>query len=174
VEYHAVNLAMVKNRYPLPSMLEMLHCVGEARIFTKLDLRGAYTLIRIKTEDDYKMAIRTRYGQFEYWVMPFGLTNTPATFQCWIDDSLQPYIDHFAVCYLDDIEIYSTNEMEHEEHVRHVPRRLTEFGLYCTAEKGQFVVSEVGILGFVITPEGVGVQWDQISTIEDSSTPKSI
>ena len=57
--------------------------------------------------------------------------------------------------------------------MRQVLQRLNEFGLYCTAKKCQFGVSEVSILGFVITPEGVGIESDRISTIEDWSTPKS-
>jgi hypothetical protein len=174
VDYRALNLATVKNRYPPPLISEMLDRVREARIFTKLDLRGAYNLIRIKESDEYKTAFRTRYGQFEYRVMPFGLTNAPATFQSYIDDCLRPYIDDFAVCYLDDILIYSTNEKEHEEHLRQVLQRLKEFGLYCKAEKCQFGVSEVGFLGFIITPDGVGMESDRISTIEDWPTPKSV
>ena len=81
VDYRALNLATVKNRYPLQLISEMLDRVREARIFTKLDLRGAYNLIRIKEGDEYKTAFRTSYGQFEYRVMPFGLRNAPATFQ---------------------------------------------------------------------------------------------
>jgi hypothetical protein len=81
VDYRALNLATVKNPYPLPLIPEMLDRVREARIFTKLDLRGAYNLIRIKEGDEYMAAFRTRYGQFEFRVMPFGLTNAPATFQ---------------------------------------------------------------------------------------------
>jgi len=86
VDYRALNLATVKNRYPLPLISEMLDHVPEARIFTKLDLRGAYNLIRIKEGDKYKTALGTRYGQFEYRVMPFGLTNPQATFQSYIED----------------------------------------------------------------------------------------
>ena len=52
--------------------------------------------------------------------------------------------------------------------------RLREFGLYCKAEKCQFGVSEVGFLGFVIDSEGIGMESDRISTIEDWPTPKSI
>jgi len=55
-----------------------------------------------------------------------------------------------------------------------VLQRLKEFGLYCKAEKCQFGVPEVGFLGFVITPDGVGMESDRISTIEDWPTPKSI
>jgi len=152
----------------------MLDRVREARIFTKLDLCGAYNLIRIKEGDEYKTAFRTRYGQFEYWVMPFDLKNAPATFQSYIDDCLQPYIADFAVCYLNIILIYSTNGKEHEGHVRQVLQRLKEFDLYCQPEKCQFGVSEVGFLGFVITPDGVSMESDWIATIEDWPTPKSI
>ena len=82
--------------------------------------------------------------------MPFGLRNAPATFQAYIDDCLLPYIDNFTVCYLDDILICSANEEKHEDHVRKVLQRLQEFGLYYKAEKCQFGVREVGVLGFVI------------------------
>jgi len=174
VDYRALNSGTIKNRYPLPLISEMLDRLRGARIFTKLDLRNGYHLIRIKEGDEYKTAFRTRYGQFEYRVMPFGLTNAPATFQSYIDDCLRPYIDDFAVCYLDDILIYSTNEKEHEDHVRKVLQRLREFGLYCKAEKCQFGVSEVGFLGFIINSDGIGMESDRISTIEDWPTPKSI
>jgi len=125
----------VKIRYPLLLISGMLDRVHEARIFTKLDLCGAHNRIRIVEGDEYKTAFRTRYVLLEFQVMPFGLTNAPATFQPYIDDCLQPKIDDFAVCYLDDILIYSANEKEHEEHEHQVLQRLPEFGLNCNAEK---------------------------------------
>jgi hypothetical protein len=79
-----------------------------------------------------------------------------------------------VVCYLDDILIYSANQKEHEEQVRQVLQRLKEFGLYCEAGKCQFGVSEVGFLGFVITPDGVGMESDRISTIKDWPIPISV
>jgi len=47
VDYRALNLATVKNRYRLTVISEMLDRVRDDRIFSKLDLRGAYNLIRI-------------------------------------------------------------------------------------------------------------------------------
>jgi len=110
VDYRALNLATVKNRYPLQLISEMLDSVREASIFRKLEFRGAYNLVGIKEGDEHTTASRTRYGQFEYRVMPFGLSNALATFESYIDDCLRPYIDDFAVCYLNDILIYSTNK----------------------------------------------------------------
>jgi hypothetical protein len=174
VDNNALNLATVKNRYPLPWISEMLDGVLEARVFTKLDLHGDINNIRIKGGDEYNTAFGMSYWQFEYWVMPFGLTNAPATFQWYIDDCLWPFIDDFVVYYLSNILIYSTNEKEHEEHVHHVLQRLKQFGLYCQTEKCRFRVAEVGLLGHVITADAVGMDSDRISTIDDWPTPKSV
>lgn len=42
---------MVKNRYPLPPMSSAFELLKDARIFTKLDLRIAYHLVRIRQGD---------------------------------------------------------------------------------------------------------------------------
>jgi hypothetical protein len=63
--------------------------------------------------------------------------------------------------------------MESEEHLHQVLQRLKKFGLYCKAENCQLGVLEVGFLGFEITLDEVGMESDQISTIDDWQTPKS-
>ena len=72
---------MILDKYPLPLMSELRDRVAGATIFTKLDFKDGYHLIRIKKGDEWKTAFRTRYGQYKYKVMPFGLVNAPATFQ---------------------------------------------------------------------------------------------
>jgi hypothetical protein len=49
------------------------------KVFTSLDIRGAYNLIRIKEGKEWKTAFRTRYRLYKYLVMPFRLINTPVT-----------------------------------------------------------------------------------------------
>jgi len=81
VDYRQLNKLMILDKYPLPLMSELRDRVAGATIFTKLDFKDGYHLIRIKKGDEWKTAFRTRYGQYKYKVMPFGLVNAPATFQ---------------------------------------------------------------------------------------------
>ncbi|KAJ1043900.1 hypothetical protein NDA10_001892 [Ustilago hordei] len=81
VDYRGLNEITVKNRAPLPLIEEQLFLLRKARIYTKLDLRAAYNLIRIAKGDEWKTAFGTQLGLYEYLVMPFGLANAPAHFQ---------------------------------------------------------------------------------------------
>src|SRR6266699_6563960 len=109
VDYRDLNEKTIKNRYPLLLIQETLMQLSKAKWYTKLDIRGAYNLIRMADGDEWKTAFRTRYGLFESLVMPFGLTNAPASFQNFINDVLRPFLDIFTTAYLDDILIYSSS-----------------------------------------------------------------
>ena len=81
IDYRGLNAITRKDKYPLPLITDLLDAPCQARIYTKIDLKHAYHLVRIAEGHEWKTAFRTRYGSFEYLVMPFGLTNAPATFQ---------------------------------------------------------------------------------------------
>uniref|UniRef100_A0AAQ5YVE2 ribonuclease H n=1 Tax=Amphiprion ocellaris TaxID=80972 RepID=A0AAQ5YVE2_AMPOC len=86
IDFRGLNEITIKNSYPLPLINSAFSPLQGAQIFTKLDLRNAYHLIRIWEVDEWKTAFNTPLGHFEYLVMPFGLPNAPAVFQHLIDD----------------------------------------------------------------------------------------
>ena len=124
VDYRGLNEITIKNRYPLPLLQETLTRLSQAKYYTKLDIRGAYNLVRIAEGEEWKTAFRTRYGHFEYAVMPFGLTNAPASFQHFINNTLREFLDIFCTAYLDNILIYSDTLEENKHHVRKVLQKL--------------------------------------------------
>jgi len=129
VDYRQLNKLTILNKYPLPLMTELRERVAGATIFTKLDLKDSYHLIRIKKGDEWKIAVCTRYGHYEYKVMPFGLVHAPATFQAMMTTILQEFRDHGVVVYLDNILIYSKTMEEHEALVKQVLARLESHDL---------------------------------------------
>lgn len=174
VDYRALNKVTVKNRYPIPLISELLDRLGEAKIFTKIDLRGAYNLVRIKPGDEWKTAFRTRYGHFEYLVMPFGLTNAPAVFQHMMNDIFREYLDRFVVVYLDDILVYSANAEEHQRHVRLVLEKLRAKGLYAKLEKCYFDQKSVEFLGYIVGEHGTSMDPEKVKSIMEWNAPKSL
>jgi hypothetical protein len=71
VDYRGLNKITKKNRYPLPLISSLLDRLRTEKIFTKLDLCGAYNLLKICPGDEWKIAFCTRYGHFEYTIMPW-------------------------------------------------------------------------------------------------------
>ena len=86
VDYCGLNKITVYNKYPISLMTEFRDQVRDRQIFTKLDLKDGFHLIRIRKRDEWKTAFRTRYGHYQYRVMPFGLVNAPATFQTMMNE----------------------------------------------------------------------------------------
>jgi len=171
VDYRELNSLTVKNRYPLPLITELLDRLGNSRIFTKIDLKGAYNLIRIREGDEYKTAFRTRQGLFEYLVMPFGLTNAPAVFQMMINDIFRDVIDVYVIAYLDDILIFSPDPVTHTQHVKTVLQRLSDNKLYAKLSKCIFSANSVEFLGFVISDTGIHMAKDKVKCIEEWKQP---
>ncbi|KAK3507919.1 hypothetical protein QTP70_002982 [Hemibagrus guttatus] len=107
IDYHGLNAITVRYPYPLPLVPATLEQLQGANIFSKLDLRSAYNLIRIKESDEWKTAFHTTRGHYEYIVMPYGLTNAPAVFQSLINKIFRDMLNQFVNVYIDDILIYS-------------------------------------------------------------------
>ncbi len=112
IDYRGLNNITVKNTYPLPLMSSAFERLQGAVFFTKLDLRNAYRLVRIREGDEWKTAFNTPRGHFEYRVLPFGLSNAPAVFQALVNDVLRDMLDQFIYVYLDDILIFSHSLQE--------------------------------------------------------------
>jgi len=174
VDYRGLNKITIKNRHPLPLIGESLDRLRSATVFSKLDLRAGYNLVRIAEGDEWKTAFRTRYGHFEYRVMPFGLTNAPATFQHLMNDVLRDFLDDFVVVYLDDILIFSTSLDEHKRHVRRVLERLRDNGLFAKPEKCAFHQREIEYLGYLVSPDGVKMDPKKVSAILDWPEPTNV
>ncbi|XP_027768491.1 uncharacterized protein LOC114074698 [Solanum pennellii] len=149
VDYRALNKEIVKNKYPVPLVQDLMDKLSKACWFTKLDLRAGYWQVGIAEGVEPKTTCVTRYGSYEFLVMPFRLTNAPTTFCNLMNNVLFDYLDDFVVVYLDDIFIYCRTLEEHVNHLCLVLSQLRKYTLYAKMEKCEFTQQEIKFWGIV-------------------------
>ena len=174
IDYRELNRVTVKNKYPLPRIDDLFDQLAGASVFSKIDLRSGYHQLKIKKEDVPKIAFRTRYGHYEFLVLPFGLTNAPAFFMDLMNRVFRPFLDKFAVVFIDDILVYSKTRKEHANHLRMVLKTLEEHKLYAKLTKCEFWPERVQFLGHIVTKDGISVDPAKVEAIVNWPRPTNV
>ena len=157
---------MVKDKFPIPVVNELIDELRGARFFSKLNLRSSYHQARMHPADMEKTVFRTHHGHFEFMVMPFGLTNALATFQALMNEILRPYLRRFVLVLFDDILIYSSSWSEHMCHLCAVLLLIRRHQLHLKHSKCTFGAPTVSYLSHVISINGVAMDEDKVATVK--------
>ncbi|SLM38653.1 retrotransposon nucleocapsid protein [Lasallia pustulata] len=106
--------------------------------------------------------------------MPFDLTNVSSSFQHYINDTLQGYLDVFCTAYIDDILIYSNSREEHTAHVNKVLECLQTASLQVDISTCKFNVIEVCYLCMIITTDGIRMDPQKVQAVVDWKIPTCV
>jgi len=154
-DYRGLNAITIKDKYLLPVMTTLMEQVGTSQIFSKLDIKLEFNLLRIAEEDEWKTVFKSRYCLYTNTVMLFGLPNALSVFQQHLNNILAEKIDRGVVMYIDNILLYSKTEEEHIEPFRWVLQNLTENNQCINIDKCWFHVPEVEFVGFKVAKQGI-------------------
>ncbi|KAI2645188.1 Transposon Tf2-11 polyprotein [Labeo rohita] len=174
IDYRQLNSQVIQQPYPLPLVPVALEELCGAQVFTKLDLRSAYNLVRIRAGDEWKTAFVTPTGHYEYRVMPYGLSISPSVFQTFMNEVFREFLHRFVIVYIDDILIYSRNMAEHRHHVQQVLHKLRAHRLYLKQEKCEVHRPSVHFLGYIISAEGMQMDQGKVSVIQEWPQPLTV
>ena len=97
--------------HPLPKIDDMYGKLKGAKVFSTIDLMSGYHHIALGKDSRAKTSFVTPFGKYEFLMVPFGLAQAPACFQLLMNKVLEGLL--YAMTCLDDIIIFSKNEVEH-------------------------------------------------------------
>jgi len=171
-DYHVLNAMTMKNKYPLPLILELIVKLCRAKYLTKLDIWWGFNNVWIKEGDKWKATFWTNCGLYKPLIMFFGLTNSPATFQIMIDDIFKDLISEgMVVVYLDDILIFMETLEEHQKIICHILKLLEKHKLYLCPDKCEFEKTTIKYLRVIISHNSIAMDPVKIASITEWPAP---
>ncbi|GBM06208.1 Retrovirus-related Pol polyprotein from transposon 297, partial [Araneus ventricosus] len=151
IDYRRLNKVVVKDRFPLPLIEDILDRLQGSRVFSTIDLKNAFFHVDVNKDSRKYTSFVTHEGQYQFLKVPFGLCNSPAVFQRYINTIFRPLInDGIVLPYLDDIIILSSSFEEGIERVERVLSIASEYGLEINFNKSHFLKKRIEFLGHVV------------------------
>jgi hypothetical protein len=174
VDYRSLNEVTIKNKYPLPIIVDLFDQLRDACVFSKIDLHSGYHQLKIHATDIPNTTFITRYGLYEYTVMSFSLTNTPTYFMYLMNKVFMEFLDKFVVVFIDDILVFSKTKQEHVEHLRLVLQKFREHKLYAKWSRCEFWLKEASFPGHVVSNGGITVDPSKVKEVLDWKLPTNV
>jgi hypothetical protein len=166
IDYRKLNDITIKNRYSLFNINEFQNRLSNVKIFTKINFKWAYNLIRMRKEKEWKTTFKIRYELYEYTIMFFEFTNVSTSCQKLINNALKKHLNIFVIAYLNDILIYSKNLTKHTQHVKKILNCFDRYDLKMKSKKCFWHKKEIDFLKFIVKRNEIRMNSDKIETIE--------
>ncbi|GFV81309.1 retrovirus-related Pol polyprotein from transposon 17.6 [Trichonephila clavipes] len=162
IDYRKLNQKLVKDKFPLPLIEDVLDTLQEAKVYSTFDLRNGFFHVDVDEDCRKYTSFIVPDGQFEFNKVPFGLSTSPV---------LQRYVSSIfrdltrkgtVISYLDDLVIPAKNEEEGLEKLKIVFEVAKKYGLGIKFKKCQFLKKKIEFLGHIA----------ESGTIKPSTTKK--
>ena len=132
-----------------------------------IDLLSGYWQIGMTERAKARSAFCTRRGLFQFLRMPFGLTRAPATFCRVMHRILNDILYKICICYIDDIIVYATDNLQLVDRIDHVLDKLRSNGLKVKPSKCVLFCKEIDFLGHLVNAQGIQPQTEKLQAIQE-------
>jgi hypothetical protein len=164
VDYTTLNKHCPKDPFPLPRIDQIIDSTVSCPRHSFLDAYSGYNQIKLKVEDEEKIAFITPYRVYCYQVMPFGLKNVGGTYQWMMYNCLGKQIGCNVQGYIDNVVITTREEATLIGDLRETFDNLDRYKLKLYPTKCSFGVPAGQLLGF-LSARGVKANPEKIQTI---------
>ena len=174
IDFRDLNKIVIPQAQPFPLIEDLVLKTRNCQFFSTLDINSAFWSIPLRIEDRHKTGFVTQEGHFQWTCLPFGLKTSPAIFQRILCNILRKYkLTNFAVNYIDDILIFSTNFDQHIQHLTQLLEAIATEGFRLKFTKCTFASDSVKYLGHIIQNNSVKPVKDNLISIQNFPVPKT-
>ncbi|GFV40683.1 retrovirus-related Pol polyprotein from transposon 17.6, partial [Trichonephila clavipes] len=140
IDYRKLNQKLVKDKFPLPIIEDVLDTLQEAKVYSTLDLRNGFFHVDVDEDCRKYTSFIVPDGQFEFNKVPFGLSTSPGVFQRYISSIFRDLTRKgIVISYLDDLVIPAKNKQEGLEKLKIIFEVAKKYGLEIKFKKCQFL-----------------------------------
>lgn len=129
VSYRRLTVLKTEDESSIPPINACLDSLGDAPVFTALDVNFGYWHVLVRAQDRDKTAFTCESGSYSFTRRYFGLITAPAIFQRAIHILKNHLKWRKCIVYLRDITIFSNNLDGNLRHVRDVVAILRDAGI---------------------------------------------
>ena len=171
VDMRQANAAIIRERFPIPTVDEVLQDLNESKIFSRIDIKMAYHQIEMKPDSREITTFMTQKGFYRHKRLNFGISCAPENYNKIIMQVLQGLEGVNSI--FDDIVVHAATYEENTERVEKVLERLEQNGLTVNENKCEFCMPSTEFMGHLLSEHGIGPTESKVQDILNARRPES-
>ena len=167
-----LNKVLIRERFQLRTLDEILHELCESTIFSKFDLNHAYWHVKLDEESSKLTCFETSEGSFRFLRLPFGLSISSEIFAKKLSQSLVGLkgVIHIA----DDILIFGKDQAEHDANLNNFLHRCRDENIRLNRDKTCLNSDTVKFMGHIIHKGKLSVDSSKVEAIRNFPAPQNV
>ena len=128
-----LNKVIKREHHPMKTIDDIITEIPDTKVFSGLDKKSGFVQIRLDTQSSFLTTFNTLIARYRWLRLPFGIRCASEIYQHIMDQMLKGVNRAYAI--IDDILIAGPDIHEHDEILKEVIKRATEFNLKLNYDK---------------------------------------
>ena len=172
IDMRRANEAIVRERYPIPTVDEILQEVNGSKVFSKLDLKWGYHQLELSPESREITTFATHSGLYRYKRLLFGVNSASEQYQHEISTVIAGIEGANNIS--DDIVIHAKDQEEHDRCLNAVLQRLSQSGLTLNPDKCVYNMDKIIFMGMLLSEKGIGPTEGRVKAVTSAREPNNV
>lgn len=156
-------------KFKLPNINEITKNLNGSSVFSKLDATSGFWNVPLDQESSFLCTFGTPFGRFRFLRLPFGIRTASEVFQEYFKEIFN--ISNVEI-YIDDILVHGKTKEEHDKSLKQVFEIARKNNIKFNLNKCKIGIPEIKYLGFKFSKQGMSIDEEMISAINDMPRPK--